>query len=223
MRLFINFIFIFCVNLFTIAQSKYDFNLKVLEKSNILVKVDTIDQDIFSKSLKKNPLPDYFIKDSDSILKLILFKHKDVLTLNDTCLVFKTTNKEKKLCKYTSQTAFKNYKDFKLIGQKSNYLIFENIGYEWWEFFCYNPKTKKSFTTMDAPLFISKNLVFSYGNYYLEGQFEILDLDMNKYYGFITYNWELIELNRINKSFYLKFKSNDEENDNRFIKITTLN
>lgn len=222
MKQIICFVLLLFMNFYSEAQSKYEFRFKIIESSNLSVKVDTINKEVFNNFHKENPLPDYFIKDSDSLLKALVSENINILKLKDTCLVFITKEEEEQLCKYIPDPYSKNQTDFKLIGHKKEYLIFEKSGYEWWEYFCFNLKTQQGFYTMNLPIFNSDVEIFSYGNYYLEGQFEILDIENEKYYGFDCYNWELTDLYKIEETFYLKFKSNDKVHEEKFIKIEVL-
>ncbi|GEM_PF-4591928 len=221
MRLLINFIFYFFVSTL-IAQSEYELKLKVNEKSDLAVVVDTISEKKFNLFLRDNPKLDFFTKNSDSLLKRVLFEYNNIIKIKDTCLVFKALESEEKLCKYIPEPFNKGFMNYEVMGQKKGFLVFEKTQYEWWEYFCFNPETQKSFYTKNYPIFISDKLVFSIGNYYLEGQFEILDLERNKKYSFDSFNWEIVRFYRVNKTFYLNFKNNHDNSESRYIKITLI-
>jgi hypothetical protein len=109
---------------------------------------------------------------------------------------------------------------FKLSDINNDYLIFIESGYEWRNFIAFNPSTKEYFETQNAPIFINKNIIYSYGNYYAEGQFQIFDKKHNRYYGFETYNWELSNLYRDNNTFFIELTSNASFKKKKYLRLT---
>ncbi|MEP5339560.1 MAG: hypothetical protein ABJL44_20170 [Algibacter sp.] len=220
MKLIINLFLLIFIKTVAIGQTQNKFNLSVDKNSNLQVKIDTISKETFNKLEVSRPIADYYTKNSDSLLKVTLVKYSNVLTYIDTCLVFIVKKGKLSLCKYIPEPYSKNQTDFKLAGIENDYLVFEQIGYEQVEYLSYNPNTKMYFYTSKYPHFISKNLVFSYGNYYGEGQFEIFDIEENKRFSFDSFNWLLVKLYIINNEFYIEFSSNFSIRENKYIKIS---
>ncbi|MEP1487345.1 MAG: hypothetical protein ABJK28_02840 [Algibacter sp.] len=220
MKLIINLFLLIFIKTVAIGQTQNKFNLSVDKNSNLQVKIDTISKETFNKLEVSRPIADYYTKNSDSLLKVTLIKYSNVLTYIDTCLVFIVKKGKLSLCKYIPEPYSKNQTDFKLAGIENDYLVFEQIGYEQVEYLSYNPNTKMYFYTSKYPHFISKNLVFSYGNYYGEGQFEIFDIEENKRFSFDSFNWLLVKLYIINNEFYIEFSSNFSIRENKYIKIS---
>lgn len=219
MKLIINLFLLIFIKTLAIGQAENKFHLSINEESNLKVKIDTINKELFNNLKVSRPMPDYYTKNSDSLLKVTLIKYSNVLTYIDTCLVFSVKKGKLSLCKYIPEPYSKNQMDFRLSGLESDYLVFEKSGYEWWEYLSFNPITKTYFYTSKYPHFISKNLVFSYGNYYGEGQFEIFDIRENTRFSFDSFNWQLVKLYRLDNEFYLEFGSNISISENKYIKI----
>lgn len=140
----------------------------------------------------------------DSLLRVFARRYAQSIVLSDSCCILKGIDKELKFCN-------RRPKDDKLstgygaVGFQNGYLIIMDSGYESWSYTCFDPVTRKYAETLDKPRFINREIIYSLGNYYSEGQFMIHDVSQNKLFGFATFNWELTGWYQQDRSIYLRF------------------
>ncbi len=201
------------------SQSKYPSFLTIHKNSNWNIKVDTISESKFdySKVQKYNPQESKI--NWDSILKLKAMEFPESISLTDSCAILNGFNKKIQLCQRRPPNE-RQWTDFKLFDIKNDYLTFNKSGYEWWNIISFNPSTRKYYSTFHLPVFINSDLVYSYGNYYAEGQFQIIDNKNNRYFGFETFNWELTKLYKIDTLFYIELINNKSRSKKRYLRLT---
>ncbi len=205
------------INVTIYSQSKHLSFLTIDKKSNWNIVVDTISKSKFdtAKMLTNN-------KDNktdwDFVLKSKATAYPESIQLNDSCCILTGLDKTIRLCKKRPENDRK-WSNFSLYDVTNDYLIFIESGYEWWDFIAFNPLTKEYFFTQHIPIFINENIIYSYGNYYAEGQFQIFDRKYKKYYGFDTFNWELSKLYIEDSVFYIELTSNKSFKEKKYLKL----
>lgn len=219
MKKIISLLFFLTINILVYSQSEYPLSLTIHKNSNWDVKVDTIKETKFDHTkisiYQKRERKVNF----DSIFRSKVKAFPQSISLTDSCYVLKGLEKDIKLCR-GKPSVEKHWSDFKLIDIKNDYFIFYEYGYEWWNIISFKPSTREYYATFHPPIFISDDLVYSFGNYYAEGQFQIIDNKNNRYFGFETFNWELIGLYRIDKTFYVEFANNAFRKNKKYLSIT---
>jgi len=198
------------------SQSKYPLSVNIKKDSNWNLKIDTITAESFyhSKAHKFN-----FPKvNSDSILRSKAIEYKESITLTDSCCVLKGSNKTIELCNSRPKDD-RQWTNFEFCFVENDYLIFYESGYEWWSYTIYNPLTREYANTSEFPIFINNDIFYSYGNYHTEGQFDLVDIKNNRYFKTDFFNWELKNLYRIKKTFYLELESNDSIQEYKYLSI----
>jgi len=197
MRLIITLIFVFLINAVGVSQSQ--FKLSIAKTSNLKVKIDTILAKDFDTSKVSTNVPSYLVKDARELLKSNLKKHKKSLVQKDSCIVLRSIKKDIKLCNNDLSKKDKSSSSNTFLGFQHGYLVFLTEGYEYWYF---------------------NFLVFSYGNCYGEGQFEILDLKSNSHFSLDSFNWSVTNFYRIDNKCFMEFTSNQDFKIKKFLRIT---
>lgn len=192
----------------------YPFKITIQEKSNWNLKIDSIESSAFDER-KEIQYAESKI-DGDSLIKSFSHRFEDVITLTDSCCVFKGRDQDFQAC-FKRSGDMKTHTSYEGFGYDHGYLIIIEWGYEMWSYSCFNPVIRKHFYSANEPRFISDALVYAAGNYYAEGQFEIRDLAADKYYAFDTFNWELTGFYQQDNSIFMRFRNHG---DNKFIKVT---
>ncbi|TGV01480.1 hypothetical protein [Flavivirga rizhaonensis] len=210
-------ILLFFITLLVYSQSKYPLSISIKKGSNWDLKVDTIAKSLFDHSkVHKFNFPKI---NQDSILKSKAITYPESITMSDFCYILKGIDKNIELCKRRLSDD-RQWTDFEFCFTENNYLIFKEIGYESWNYIVYNPQTRLYSFTSGIPIFIDKDLFYSYGNRYIEGMFELVDIKNNKSYRIDTFNWELKNLYKINTTFHLELVSNDSYHEHKYLSIS---
>jgi hypothetical protein len=197
----------------------------VNEESNWAIRIDTVSDTLFDKTKAFHHSEPRVNK--DSLLKSIAVEFPDRVVLKDSCVILKAVDKEGAdkdivICRRKA-TNDVTAEDYHVHGFMNDFLVVMKMGYESWSFVAFNPATRKYFSTFNEPVFIDDSkdngVVYSYGNYYAEGQFEIMDLGRKRYFGFETFNWELSGLYREGSKFYLEFTSNYGPKTSKYLRL----
>lgn len=194
--------------------SPQPFRLTVHQESNWTPQIDSINEVEFAQE-KKYKFQEQDI-DGDSLVNVLSTKFKNAIALTDSCCTLKGFDKDLKVCRKKAGDS-REWSNYEGIGYENGYLIILKSGYEWWDYISFNPITKKYFYTSNLPHFTNDSLIYSAGNYYAEGQFQIIDTKQNKYFGFESFNWELKGFYREKESFFLEFESSSNK---RYLKVT---
>lgn len=192
----------------------HPFRMTISNKSNWKLKVDSITSSEFDESQVEKYQEEEI--DGDSLLSALALKFNDAIMLTDSCCVFRCQDQEVKTCQRRSGNE-RQWTAFKGIGYDQGYVIIVELGYETWEYSCFNPVTRQHFYTANRPHFINGDMVYAAGNYYMEGQVEILKPSENKYFGFDTFNWELTGSYLNKNSVYLQFSRRKEK---KYLRVT---
>jgi len=224
----------------SIFCNSQDFNFWLDTKNTIKPKIDTISLKYFKKAISngiqsvERPWPNtnnidsiknvYETKEKlneirmDSIVKSLSKKLSNSFYHTDTTLVLfgvDSTIMVNKRSIYGDQEGT----NFKIVDFKNGYLVIYQIGYEWWNYILFNPKTRNFQTILDEPYFINNEIIYSSGNYYGEGQFQLKGLkDKNIYFGLFC-SWEIKECYRVKNVFYLFFSKGGWSKEKIFMKI----
>lgn len=186
------------------AQYATPFKLQIDKRSNWNIKIDTISATEGKKTkpliYKENQI------DSDSLLEAITAKFPKNIIRKDSCLILKGNDKLLTICT-TKPLDIKQWGGFNAYNFVNGFLILQLMGYESEEYLSYNPDSQKYFYTHNVPTFLNNEIVYAYGNYYLDGQFQIFDLEKNKYFGFEFFDWELTKFYKEGSQFYLELVS----------------
>lgn len=230
-----------CVLLTTSGFSQnWDFIITLHENNTIKPKIDSIDFESFKKirktGISSGPLAQsiYFSNEQnqavgsiwktieqnksqnalriDSLVRLLKNKYASSFSEKDSCLILNGFDKKIEICNNKNSndnTAFTSYqfKDY-----QKQYLVIEKNGYEQWEYILFNPRTRNYKYLEHTPYFMNDSIVYCSDNYYSEGGFQIMHLTDKPYFGFESYNWELEECYRVEKVFYISFRSNFNRN-----------
>lgn len=186
------------------AQYLTPFKLQIDKKSNWNIKIDTISE-IEGKKTKPLIYQENQI-DSDSLLRSISTKFPKNIIRKDSCLVLIGENSPIEIC-ITKPKDEKSWGGFRAYNFINGYLILSIVGYESEEYLCFNPISKKYFYSTNVPIFINNEIVYSYGNYYGDGQFQIFDLEKNIFFGFELFDWELTKFYKEGSQFYFELVS----------------
>jgi hypothetical protein len=199
--------------------------LRVYERSNWIIRIDTISDTLFNKTkaLRHSEAP----VNKDSLLKSIAGQFPDRIILRDSCCILKAVDEEGvdkdiHICRREATNDFTG-QGYQVHGFMNGFLVIMEMGYEDWSFVAFNPATRKYFSTFNEPVFIDDSkdngVVYSYGNYYNEGQFEIKDLRRKRYFGFETFHWELSGLYLEGTKFYMEFTSNHRSKIRKYLRL----
>lgn len=190
------------------AQTGYPSKIHVIDNSTWKLTLDTITATEFDKTKALGPLTRQ--TNSDSLLNVLTTRHPNAITRSDSCCTLLARDTVLRLC-HKIAAEFKGSTGFKAIGIDHGFLLLEDWGYETWSFTGFNPQTRQYFLLFDEPRFIGSEFVYSAGNYYGEGQFQIWNLKTNKMYGFVLYNWELTAFYRNDNSILFELTSSKEK------------
>jgi hypothetical protein len=203
------------------SQSQRAFEISLSDKNNFKVKIETITEEDFIKSGTPEKIELQISTESDSILNIFRKESSSLFSDSASCLILNGENEIKKLCIDTSSSDTKSWEGFSFIKYTHEFLVFKHYGYEWEEYVLFNPKTKNTKTIEGYPLFTNK-FVFAASNYYGEGFFEFFGPEINSYYRFDTFNWQLTGFYHINSLFFFSFSSNSQQ-AMKFIKLDASN
>jgi len=230
-----------CVLLTTSCFSQNrDFIITMHENSNIEPKIDSIDFESFKKirktGISSGPLAQsiYFSDEqnqaTDSIWKTIeqnkrqnalridslvsLLKNNYVSSFHekDSCLILNGFDKKIEICNNKNSNDNTTFTSYEFKDYQKDYLVIEKNGYEQREYLLFNPQTRNYKYLAHTPFFMNDSIVYCSDNYYGEGGFQIMHLTGKTYFGFESYNWELEECYRVEKVFYISFRSNFNQN-----------
>ncbi len=214
-------LFLFSFNLKSFGQEiKLDTIFKIHKKSNWKISIETISFEEFDAMY--NPPPPTVEKlnwNPPLILAQKTIEFSETIALKDSCCFLNGKNTTIKLCNSKPEDNRK-ISSFELIDIQNDFLIFMKSGYESRSFISFNPTTKSYFYTQNSPTFINKYTVYSYGNYYGEGEFDIQNINQNLYFGFDTFNWDLSDLYRKDNVFYLELTNNTFYGTRKYFKLT---
>ncbi len=186
------------------AQYSTPFKLQIDKSSNWNIKIDTISE---TEGKKTKPLIYQETEiDSDSLLESMTAKFPKNIIRKDSCLILKGNDQLLTICT-TKPLDIKQWGGFMAYNFTNGFLILHLVGYESEEYLSYNPVSQKYFYTSNVPIFQSNEIVYAYGNYYRDGQFQIFDLEKNKYFGFELFDWELTKFYKEGSQFYLELVS----------------
>jgi hypothetical protein len=224
---------------FTCYSQNRDFKIYFHKNNSIKPKLDSIDFESFNRirriGISSGPLiqsiylPDEINRAADSIWKANkVNKGKNAYRMDSlvrltkqnypsafyekgTCLILNGSDQKIEICKHKSDnmkaSTFYEFKDY-----TNNYFVIEKSGFESWEFILFNPQTRNYKYIEHKPCFMNDSIAYCSDNYYGEGGFEIMHMFGKFYFGFESYNWELEECYRVDKVFYLSFRSNYNRN-----------
>jgi hypothetical protein len=191
------------------AQSRYPFRVHVTENSTWKLTLDTITATEFGKT--KGLLPQNRKTNSDSLLNMLAKQYPQAITLADSCCTLHARDTVLQVCLKRPPANDRLWTGFKAIGIEQGFLLLGHFGYESWGYMGFNPETRQYFLLPDEPRFIGTEFVYSAGNYYMEGQFQIWNLKTNKMYAFFLYNWELTASYHNENSIFFELKSGTEK------------
>lgn len=197
------------------AQYATPFNLQIDQRSNWNIKIDTFSE-IEGKKTKPLIYQENQI-DSDSLLKSLTTKFPKNIIRKDSCVILTGNDKLLTICT-TKPLDTKQWGGFTAYNFINGYLILQLIGYESVEYLSYNPVSQKYFYTSNVPIFLNNEIVYAYGNYYLDGQFQIFDLEKNKYFGFELFDWELTKFFKEGSQFYFELVSRFKKTE-KYLKL----
>lgn len=198
-------------------QSLYrPFELYPEEGNTITFTVDTLTKDKFESLAAhlKEEQQTYQVGEADSSL---VFRLKGV-TEADSCLYIPTPGKKLRFCNKQG-VEYKSGEAHRFLDSKCGFIILESSGYEWWRYFLIDQETNEYFQFRDQPVFMNCDYAYSYGNYYLEGQFTLHDLVNRRKLIIDFYNWMLSNCFRQDNSFYMAFSSNTHSETKYYIRL----
>ena len=177
-----------------IDQSTFSFEVDTLKESEFYRLTGNLigEKPFYGKTVDNDSLNDYL---SSRIVE------------KDSCYIFTNGKKEElKICDRNGTTDRSNT-SYKLLGIQCGYLIVHNFGYEWWRYILIDLQSLEYHKLDDMPIFIGCEYVYSQGNYYLQGQFVLIDLVNEQRLEFDSYNWILDKCFRHENNFYFEFTS----------------
>ncbi len=143
------------------------------------------------------------------VLDSLLDKFPESIIRKGNCLILKTKNNKKNICRDTIDQDMKSRSWYELRGFNFDYLVLREMGYEYELYYLYNPKTFNLFAMEGKPRFSENNIyVFGILDYsdYNAGRFEIFDLKRpSRTFTFIS--WPLEEVYKFKDTFYFKVRS----------------
>jgi len=155
----------------------------------------------------------------DSLVRLMKQNYPSAFYEKGACLILNGFDKKIELCKHKSDN-MKASTSYEFKDYTNNYFVIEKSGFESWEFILFNPQTRNYKFFEHEPHFMNDSIAFCSDNYYGEGGFQLMHLAGKFYFGFESYSWELEECYRIEKVFYLSFRSNfNRDIKSKYIKI----
>jgi hypothetical protein len=211
-------------------SQRRDFTVSFHHENTFTPKIDTIDYQRFEKikaiGFQSVPLSatlvqnfdsiakaiDYAIRQNeyrmDSIFKDLKLEYPEAFQQKDSCLTLNGTDKQLLICNNRNQNDIQAWSVYSFSDYTKGYLVVEHNGYEQWEYVLFNPETRIYKVAHYPPVFLNDSIFYTSGNYYSEGGFQYMQTNSNLYFGFETYDWELLECYRVKNVFYFHFKSN---------------
>ena len=199
---FVLVVFLSSISFLCLSQTRHPLHLTIHEGSNWTIKIDTISKELFNKA-KVFRYQEHHIN-KDSLLRSKLKEFPDRIVLADSCLILKAVDKDIRLCRRAPNDE-KAWTGFEAYGFTNGYFTVMESGWESWAYISFNPTTRKYFYTSNEPIFLRQGLAYAYGNYYAEGQFQIVDVDKDRHFGFETFNWELTAFYQEGTKFFIEF------------------
>lgn len=191
-------------------------HLSIHEGSNWIISVDTIREIMFDGSkaflARENRI------DKDSLLKANFVKFPNRIIVKDSCLILKGNDKDIKVCRHRSGNE-REWTGYDAHDFVNGYLVVMKSAYESSDFISFNPVTRKYFHTSNEPVFISKEMVYAYGNDHGEGQFQIIDIGRNRHFGFDAFGWQLTRFYKEGTIFYMELVSNHGLKTTKYLKL----
>jgi hypothetical protein len=178
------------------------------------LKIDSITEREFDHEKKKVYQESKI--NGDSLINVLSEKFKNVIILADSCCILKGQDKDLKVCRRRPRDDH-GWTGYDGIDYVHGFLILREWGYESWSYISFNPITKQYIYTSNEPCFIDNNLVFSAGNYYAEGQFQIIDIEGRRYFGFDCYEWELTGFYQEGTKFFMEFTQNRRPKEHKYL------
>ena len=197
------------------AQNGSRFNINISDSTEIVYSIKELTQRQFEASIS-DLLQEKSRYDVDSSNDKWLSKLSNA-SISDSCIVITHRGNDLKLCNRKNESDERNNERFRILDYKCENVIIQNEGYEWRRYVVVN--NANYFILPDAPLFIDCNRIYSYGNYYAEGQFKYWDMASGKSMGFDTLNYSLKSCYRDGEMFYIAFTSSDDS-EKKFIELT---
>lgn len=155
----------------------------------------------------------------DSLVRLMKENYPSAFYEKDSCLILNGSDRIIEICKHRSDN-MKAETSYEFKDYIRDYFVTVKTGYESWEYILFNPQTRNYKYFEHNPYFMNDSIAYCSDNYYGEGGFQIMHLFGKFYFGFESYNWELEECYRVDKVFYLSFRSNFNRNmEPKYIKI----
>jgi hypothetical protein len=192
----------------------YPFQLTVHEGSNWKIKIDSVTDKDFDQGRKEKHQEKKV--NGDSLISTFPEKFKNIIVLTDSCCILKGLDKDLKVCRRRPGND-REWTGYDGVDYDRGFLILMEWGYETWSYISFNPITRQYIYTSNEPRFIDNNLIYSAGNYYAEGQFQIANLEEDKYFGFEAFNWELTGFYRYESSILMEFTSRKKK---KYLKAT---
>lgn len=195
-------------------------SLSIWNHSNWEVEIDTIPESEFDTSKPTFDPNAYQDKKSNygSTWKKVLADYPDEIVKSDSCCILKKVDGEIIMCN-TYGDGEQSGSRYSLVGQKNQFVIFFKQGWEWYYYTLYNPTDRTAKGLAHRPIFLNDQIVFSFGNYYGEGQFDIYDLENNRFFGFDSFDWMLEKVYHDKNAFYFQFKSDQDFKSKRYLRI----
>jgi len=219
---------------FSCFSQDRDFIISLHDNNTIKPKIDSIDVESFIKirkiGISSGPLSQsiYFSDEQnraadsiwktieqnrkqnalhmDSIVRLMKKKYASSFLEEDSCLILNGFDRKIEICK-RNRAGDANWSSYEFKDFQKDYLVIEKDGYEQWVYILFNPRTRNYKYLEYPPYFMNDSIAYCSDNYYGEGGFQILQLTGKSYFGFESYNWELEECYKVDKVFYLSFRS----------------
>jgi len=213
-RLTVLFFIIFTPS-FVYAQNSSQFNIKISDSTNLAYSIKNLTEEQFENSITDltQEQHNYDLKPpNDSLLN----KLNNILVL-DSCIMITERGKELKLCNKKGN-CYKCGELFRVLDYNCDNLIIQNGGYEWWRYIIVS--NTDYFVLPDKPIFVDCKRVYSYGNYYTDGQFEYRDLSSKKKLHFDTFDWMIEFCYRMSNTFYFEFSSPNKIRERKFVALT---
>jgi hypothetical protein len=196
------------------SPREYPFRLTLREGSNWNLRVDSVTNTEFDQS-KREVYREMKIN-GDSLIGALSKMFKETIALTDSCCIFKGWDKDLKMCRRRPANE-KEWTGFDAVDYDHGYLVVMESGYESWSYISFNPITRRYVYTSNEPRFITDDLIYSAGNYYTEGEFQINDVKQNKYFGFDSFGWELTGFYRQENSILMEFSSPENK---KYLKVS---
>ncbi|SEB84671.1 hypothetical protein SAMN04489761_1940 [Tenacibaculum sp. MAR_2009_124] len=216
---YISIILVLTISLKTHSQTEIDSILKIHENSNWKVSIDSITAEEF-KTIYAPPPPTEEPLDWNptSTLQQKITEFPKSIIIEDSCCTLKAIDKDIKLCNLKDKYSRKR-SSFNLQEIQGDYLVFKEFNNGKHTYIGYNPETKLHFYSLNYPILLNENTMYSFSKRLKKAQFEIYHIEQDLYFGFHCSDWEVLDVFEKQNIFYINLSYNKWPSKFKFLKL----